>query len=240
MLKWQDAYGQHFYHYLKTKTGFEIVEREDGYIDIGSIQGYFAEYKDWPNHVKQAMKFVQGRVLDIGCGAGRHSIYLQKKGFDVLGTDISPMAIKISKLRGLKKTKIIPIDKLSSNLGKFDTIIMLGNNFGLFGNFDRAQRLLKKFYHMTSDTARIIAETNDIYQTSDPNHLWYQKFNRKRGRMSGQIRLRVRYKKYITPWIDYLMVSKKELKQILDGTGWKLSRTIDSEGSQYITIIEKI
>jgi SAM-dependent methyltransferase len=239
MQKWQDAYGPHFYHYLKTKTGFEIVEREDGYIDIAPLQGYFTEYKDWPKHVKQAMKFVQGRVLDIGCGAGRHSLYLQQQGFDVLGTDISPIAIKVSRLRGLKKTKVIGIDKLGPKLGKFDTILMQGNNFGLFGNFNRAQRLLKKLYTMTSDTARIIAETNDIYQTSDPDHLGYQKYNRKRGRMSGQIRLRVRYKKYITPWIDYLMVSKKEMNQILNGTGWELSRTIDSAGSQYIAIIEK-
>lgn len=239
MEKWQDAYGQQFYDYLKNNSGFEIDERDDGYIGIGNLKEYFAEYQDWPNHVKQAMKYVQGRVLDIGCGAGRHSIYLQKKGFDVLGTDISPMAIKVSKLRGLKKTKVIAIDKLGPKLGKFDTILMLGNNFGLFGNFDRAQRLLKRFYTMTSATARIIAETNDIYQTTDPDFLWYQKYNRSRGRMSGQIRLRIRYKKYITPWIDYLMVSKKELKQILDGTGWKLSRTIDSEGSQYIAILEK-
>ncbi|MFB3895631.1 MAG: class I SAM-dependent methyltransferase [bacterium] len=239
MQKWQDAYGQHFYHYLKTKTGFEIVERDDEYIDIAPIQGYFAEYKDWPNHVKQGMKYVRGKVLDIGCGAGRHSLYLQKKGFDVLGTDISPMAIKVCKLRGLKKTKVVSIDKLSSNLGIFDTILMQGNNFGLFGSFKRARRLLKKLYRMTSDTARIIAETNDVYQTTDPDHLGYQNYNRKRGRMPGQIRLRIRYKKYCTSWIDYLMVSKKELNQILIGTGWKLSRTIDSKGSQYIAILAK-
>jgi hypothetical protein len=68
MKKFQDAYGQYFEHYLKTKTGFEIVEREDGHIDVGRIQGYFAEYKEWSKHVKEAMKYVHGRILDIGCG----------------------------------------------------------------------------------------------------------------------------------------------------------------------------
>lgn len=239
MQKWQDAYGQHFYHYLKTNSGFEIVERDDGYIDIDRLLGYFAKYKDWPNHIQQAMKYVHGKVLDIGCGAGRHSLYLQKKEFDVLGTDISPMAIKVCKLRGLKKTKVIGIDKLNPKLGTFDTILMLGNNFGLFGSFNHARKLLKKFYTLTSDNARIIAETNDVYQTTDPDHLSYQKYNIRRGRMAGQLRLRVRYKKYCTTWLDYLMVSKKELKHILEGTGWKVSRFIDSDGSQYIAIIEK-
>ncbi|HDO42228.1 MAG TPA: methyltransferase domain-containing protein [Candidatus Bathyarchaeota archaeon] len=56
---------------------------------------------------QEAMKFIRGRVLDIGCGAGRHSIYLQNKGFNVIGIDISPLAIKVCRLRGLKKAEII-------------------------------------------------------------------------------------------------------------------------------------
>jgi 2-polyprenyl-3-methyl-5-hydroxy-6-metoxy-1,4-benzoquinol methylase len=46
------------------------------------------------------MQFVKGRVLDVGCGAGRHSLYLQEKGFDVLGTDISPLASESASLGG--------------------------------------------------------------------------------------------------------------------------------------------
>ncbi|MDP2650044.1 MAG: methyltransferase domain-containing protein, partial [bacterium] len=58
---------------------------------------------------KDAMKFAGGRVLDIGCGGRRHSLYIQKKGFDVVGIDNSPLAIKISRLRGLKKAKVLLI-----------------------------------------------------------------------------------------------------------------------------------
>ena len=68
---------------------------------------YFSEYENWHTIEKKAMVFVKGKVLDIGCGVGRHSLYLQKKGFDVLGIDNSPLAIKVSKLRGVKKTKIM-------------------------------------------------------------------------------------------------------------------------------------
>ena len=41
--------------------------------------------------------------------------------------------------------------------------------------------------------------------------------------MGGQVRIRIRYKDYATPWFDYLLVSKKELAEILDGTGWQAS-----------------
>jgi hypothetical protein len=57
--------------------------------------------------------------------------------------------------------------------------------------------------------------------------------------MSGQRRLRIRFRKYATPWFDYLFVSKKEMEDILRGTGWKIQDFIDFEYSGYIVIITK-
>jgi SAM-dependent methyltransferase len=95
---------------------------------------------------------VQGKVLDIGCGAGRHSLYLQKKGFDVLGIDISPLVIKVCQLRGLKKAIVMSIEELDFEPNSFDTVIMMGNNFGLFGNFKkRLKRVLRKLHKITSE-----------------------------------------------------------------------------------------
>jgi hypothetical protein len=196
-----------------------------------------AEYKDWSVHQKKALRFARGKVLDIGCGAGRHALYLQEKGLDVLGVDASPLAIKICKLRGLRKTKLLSITQLTRSLGTFDTMLMLGNTFGLFGSFGRARWLLKRFYRMTSDEARIIAETRDPYGTDDPCHLAYHKLNRKRGRMSGQLRIRIRYKTYATPWFDYLLVSKDEMRAILDGTGWQVTRFMDTADPAYVAAI---
>src|SRR5690349_24543108 len=97
---------------------------------------YFSAYRDWSPLEKRAMKSVRGRVLDIGCGAGRHSLYLQGKGFDVTGIDNSPLAIKICRLRELKKAKVMGIEEVGNfKSDSFDTVIMMGNNFGLFGSF---------------------------------------------------------------------------------------------------------
>lgn len=240
MKDYQDAHGHSMYDYLKGKDGFEIVERDDGFITpTNAPKVYFSKHQDWPPHEKRAMKYAKGRVLDIGCGAGRHAIYLQERGLDVLGIDTSPLAIKVCKLRGLKKAKEMSITQINSKLGKFDTMLMLGNNFGLFESFNKAKRLLKRFYKITSDEARIIAESMDPYKTEEPAHFEYHKFNRKRGRMSGQVRLRVRYKKYATLWFDYLLVSKDEMQNILHDTGWRIKRFIDSGQSIYTAIIEK-
>lgn len=93
---------------------------------------------------------------------------------------------------------------------------------------------------MTSKNALIIAETVDPYKTDNPDHLEYHQHNKERGRMSGQVRIRIRFRKYIGRWFDYLMVSKGEMKEILKGTEWKVREFIDSENAQYIAIVEKV
>lgn len=237
----KDAYGQELWNHYKGKDTSEIVERDDGYIDIGpGPKLYFAKFKDWPKDERQGIKFAKGRVLDIGCGAGRHSLYLQNKGFDVVGIDSSPLAIRICKLRGLKKAKVMEIIEIGNfEPNTYDSIIMLGNNFGLFGSFTRAKSLLKKMHTITSQNAVIIASSRDPTKTDDINHLEYHQLNRKRGRMSGQVRIRVRFKKCVGDWLDYLFVSKKEMVDILNGTGWRLRRCIDSKYGQYVAVIEK-
>ena len=240
----QDAFGREMYDCFtdeKLRNHIvEIVERDDGYIAAeGVVLRYFDEYKNWPSHYKKAMRYARGRVLDIGCGSGRHAVYLQGRGLDVTGLDNSPLAIEVCKSRGLKKTVPLSINQISSKLGIFDTILMMGNNFGLFGSFDGAKRLLKKISRITSRKGRIIAESLDVYNTDNPDHLSYHEYNRQRGRMGGQIRLRIRYKKYTTPWIDYLMVSKEEMEKILDGTDWQVSRYIDTSGPVYVAVIDK-
>ena len=67
---------------------------------------------------------------------------------------------------------------------------------------------------MTSEDARVIAWSTDPYQTTEPLHLQYHRLNRRRGRMSGQLRIRMRYQKYATPWFDYLLVSTEEMQDI--------------------------
>jgi len=238
----KDAYGQEIWAYFEGRRSFEIVERDDGYLDVSKgPKLYFADYKDWSDHEKKAIQLVRGKVLDIGCGAGRHSLYLQNKGLDVTGIDNSPLAIKVCKARGLKQARVLSIfeiDKLKSH--SFDTIILLGNNLGLFGSSENAKSLLKRFYKLTTSRGLILAESRDPYKTDDPFHLEYHKLNKKRGRLPGQLRIRIRFEKYVGEWFDYLLVSKNEMKEILKSTGWRVKKFIDSNNSSYIAAIEKI
>ena len=238
----QDAFGMAVWDQYHGRPAFEILERSDGSVrPTDGPAEYLAEFAKWQEHEKKAIRLAGGRVLDIGCNAGRHALYLQEQGHDVVGVDTSPLALQTARLRGLRQTRLLSITELTSALGQFDTLLMLGNNFGLFENRTRARWLLRRFRGFTSPGAGIIAESLDIYRAADPDDLAYLASNRRKGRMSGQMRARCRYKTLATPWFDYLMVSKHEMEEIVSGTGWKVRRYFDSDGPRpnYIAIIER-
>jgi hypothetical protein len=131
------------------------------------------------------------------------------------------------------------ISQVSSRLGTFDTVLMMGGNFGLLRDFKTARRLLARFDGRTTQMGRIVAASLDPYDTDDPAHLDYHERNRRRGRMAGQVRIRARFERYRTPWFDYLFVSRDEMIAILNGTGWRVKRFIDSKGPRYVAIVEK-
>lgn len=242
-----DAFGQALWDYYKNRnvTTSHVIERDDGLIDTPQSLGmkqYFMDYGKWGYVEKEAIKYAHGKVMDIGCGAGRHSLYLQKKKHNVLAIDNSPLTIKVAKSRGVKRAKVLSFEDIGIlKPSKFDTIIMFGNNFGLFGNFKKARKQLKILHGITSLNGIIIATTINPYKTKSIEHKEYHKYNRKKGNLGGQAKIRIRYKKLIGAWFDYLLVSKDELLQILAGTGWKIKKIIEEKKNPvYAMILCKI
>jgi SAM-dependent methyltransferase len=218
----------------------EILERDDGHIAvIGHTTTYFENYGAWPPHERKAIGYARGRVLDIGCGAGRFMLYLERKGFEVTGIDNSPLSISVCRKRGLKDARVLSVTQVSSRLGTFDTILLFGGTFGLLSNVRRARWLLRRFHNLTSRTGRIIAQSCDPHQMASPERRRFHRANVRRGRLPGQLRMRIRYKTYATPWWEWLVVSKGEMAKLLAGTGWKVRRFIDSKTSSYIVVIDK-
>jgi SAM-dependent methyltransferase len=225
-----DAFGQ----MLLDGADAEIVERDDGFI-AGSMLNYFAPVRRWATVERRALRWVNGRVLDAGVGAGRVALELQARGREVVAIDVSPGAVDVARRRGIHDVRLLAFEDVDESLGHFDTLVMFGNNFGLFASPATARRMLKKLRSLVS---RIAAASNDPYGTEDPAHLVYQARNRTRGRMSGQLRLRVRYRDLVGPWFEYLIVSPDEMAEIVEGTGWRIRRLVQDDGSHYVAVLE--
>ncbi len=237
-----DAFGQALMDWVRGGTDPEIYERDDGFLDIGAgCEMFLAEYRDWPSSERQAMKYVRGRVIDVGCGAGRVTLYLQRRGFDVVALDSSPLAVRASRMRGVRETWCTPIERLTKSVGSFDTLVLFGNNFGLFGTPDRLRRVLTDWAAWMPPRARILAESINPYCGGAPalDRSHYIR-NKELGLLPGQCRLRVRYRNLATSWFRWLFVSRNEMRLLLRGTGWHLIRILGTTPrDSYVGVLEK-
>ena len=184
------------------------------------------------------MRFVRGRVLDLGCGAGRVSLHLQSRGLEVVGVDVSPLAVEVARKRGAVDARVGTLETALKRGEMFDTILLLGNNLGLLAGERQGHRLLRTLAQFATDEGRILAGSYDPYDGASELARRYQTRNRKRGKLGGVERLRVRYRQYATPWYDVLFASRDELTKLAAGTGWRTSRFIDN-GPGYVAVLER-
>jgi SAM-dependent methyltransferase len=233
----EDAFGHLLSDFLAGRRVVEVVERDDGCVFTGEPDYYVAPFRSWWPQERRAMRFVRGRVLDLGCGAGRIGLHLQSRGHEVVGIDVSPLAVEIARQRGLADVRLGTVDSAVRGDERFDTILLLGNNLGLLAGEQPGRRLLRKLARLATDRGRILGGSYDPYEGASELARRYHERNRQRGRMGGVERLRVRYRQYATPWYDVLFASRGEVAWLAQGTGWVARRFVD-DGAGYVAVLE--
>jgi SAM-dependent methyltransferase len=199
---------------------------------------FFADHDDWAGIERDAFEHVDGRVLDIGAGAGRHSLVVQRRQLESVAIDISPGAVEVCRCRGVRDAQLLPLAEIDESLGAFDTVLLLCGNFGLAGGREETIALLEKLHSLTSPGAKIVLDTVDPYVDNDGADLVYLERNRERGRMPGQVTIRIRYDGLTTPWYDLLCVDLLEFVALIEGTGWHLI-FLGEDGADVYAVLEK-
>jgi SAM-dependent methyltransferase len=162
----KDLFGKAILDYQTHNSPEDLItETSISEADEMSVAYLFRSFAEMPQLEQKALQLAIGKVLDVGCGAGSHALYLQEKGFDVTAIDISANAIKACELRGMKKAKVQDIMQLEGD--QYDTILLLMNGAGMCGRLKNLPNFLQKLKSLLTDTGQILVDSSDIIYMFD-------------------------------------------------------------------------
>ncbi|WP_026452740.1 class I SAM-dependent methyltransferase [Aequorivita capsosiphonis] len=170
----------------------------------------FRTFVEMPKIEQKALKSAKGKILDVGCGAGSHSLYLQEKGFDVMAIDTSKGAIEVCKLRGVKNAENIDLLQLQGE--SFDTILLLMNGTGIFQNLENTSKYLQQLKSLLSPNGQILIDSSDLqymYDSTEEGGIMVPA-----DRYYGELEFTMRYKDMESEPFDWLYLDEKTFENI--------------------------
>ena len=194
----------------------------------------FRSYEDMPEIERKALDMAKGRILDVGAGAGCHSLVLQERGMDVTAIDISPLSVETMKERGVEK--VIEQDFFTLE-GQYDTILMLMNGIGIVGTLERMPEFFKQLDKILALGGQVLCDSSDIsYVFEDeegmidiPNEMDYY----------GEHSFRMQYKDTIGEAFDWLYIDADTLKETAGRYGYTAEVAAEGEHYDYLAKITK-
>lgn len=156
----KDIFGKALLDYLNQNNTEDIITATNiSDEDVLPLSYLFRSYNNMPKLEQKALKLAKGKVLDVGCGAGSHSLYLQKKGFSVKAIDVSKGAIEVCKKRGVTHTAI---KNILNETETFDTILLLMNGTGIFQEVKQLTKYLNHLKSLLNENGQILIDSSDI------------------------------------------------------------------------------
>ncbi len=156
----KDPMGTAIADFLKNgKAGRLRVFSPDFEEDEIPVETLFRSFDEMPNVEQDALKMAKGRILDVGAGAGCHSLALQDMGKDVVAIDISELSVEAMKEQGVEKAECRDFFTME---GKYDTVLMLMNGIGIAGTIAKLPRFFEQIDNILSEDGQLLLDSSDI------------------------------------------------------------------------------
>lgn len=214
--EYSDLLGKAILDAHRGKMGQEVKvwmngRKEEGYDPEVFLRSY-AQMKGWE---RQALKLCKGSILDVGAGAGVHSLVLQKRGLDVTAVELSPACCQVMKEKGVQR---VVNDSVFNIKGiEYNTILLMMNGLGMAGTEQETLKLFKHLKRLLAKGGQIIGDSTDILYAQmnamanyDANGIFY-----------GQVEFQLGYKnKKGTPF-NWLYLDPVLLAELSEKAGLK-------------------
>ncbi len=218
-------------YYNKQYTEDIIVQANDFDDDHIPIPYLFRTYSEMPKIEQKALDLAIGKVLDVGCGAGSHSLYLQNdRKLNVKAIDISEGAIEVCKNLGIQQAEVQNIFNTPSS--SYDTILFLMNGSGIIGTLASIDLFFNKLKTLLSSKGQVLIDSSDIsylFQDEDGG-FWVDAS----AGYYGEMRYRLVYKNQSSNEFDWLYIDYNTLQNAANANGFLCELILEGEHNDYL------
>ncbi|MDG2332668.1 MAG: class I SAM-dependent methyltransferase [Myxococcota bacterium] len=209
-------------HWLTGQDAEIEVDRSDGVSYTIRSREFFSIEGRLEALDEQSLQEARGRVLDVGAGAGRHSLRLQEAGHEVVAVDISPLCVEVMHQRGVEQVRVADIFSLDAEeFGDFDTVLFLMQSIGIAGSGFGLERLLLSLAPRLRRGGQVLLDSSPLLGTRSDC-----------GPSLEGIDVSFSYQGVAGEPFSWLYLDEKSLAEISESLGWKtqiLARTATGE-----------
>jgi SAM-dependent methyltransferase len=229
----KDLFGKAMYDFQTNNSPEDIItETSISEEDEMSVEYLFRSYDEMPKIEQKALQLATGKILDVGCGAGSHSLSLQNdRNLNVVSIDISEKAIETCRLRGLKNAQVQNV--LDFEGEKFDTILLLMNGTGIFGKLENCNKYLSKLKSLLNPGGQILIDSSDIIYMFDEDEDG-GKWIPSETEYYGELTFTISYKGEKEETFDWLYLDYNTLQNAAIANGLKCELIMEGEHYDYL------
>lgn len=220
-----DVFGEALVDYEKRGKSFILwLYNSYGGPEEMPVDVFFRTEEEMPEIEHKAMELCYGKTLDVGAGAGAHSLLLQEMGIDVTAIDSSAGAVSVMKKRGVKK---VLHQDLSSINEKYDTLLFMMNGIGLTGSLPGLIDFLEKAKNLISPNGQLIFDSSDI------SYL-YDFLPKPKNQYFGEVNYLYKYKQQKGEWFSWLYLDRETMLSTAKQCGWQCSIVADDGEDHFL------
>lgn len=217
-----DIWGSIYRDHWERDPHPHVIERDDGRIERFESAAHYFEAPRFPAESAELAR-LGGPVLDVGAGPGSYAIHLQNHALTVTAIDTSARAVKIAGMRGCLDARVMDLRHLDFPAASFESIVVMGNTFGLHHDNHSLPVFLEELRRVTRDGGTLLTATIDPLDTVEPEHLAYHEMNRGAGRPPGLVTMRLSYREAVSDWFQLWLTSREEVEAVAGPAGWSLA-----------------
>lgn len=198
---------------------------------------FFRDSEDWFEFEEIAVDECRGRVLDVGAGAGVHSLELQRRGHDVTALDLLPDAVRVMRERGVEDARTGDFVELTAD--PFDTLLVLMNGAGMAGSLRGLDRMLEMASMLVEPGGQMLMDSTDLSVRMEPASVRGGLPRRADGRYLGEAQLQLEYRGERGEPYPQLYVDFDTLRRRAESRGWETGLLWRGEEGGYLARLRR-